>query len=379
MSEEKLVPKLRFSEFDEEWYEVKLNEVGNIVTGATPPTKDNDNFINSGYLWVTPGDISSKKFVSKTERNLSEKGLKNGRKLDPNSILVTCIGATIGKLCMINEIGSCNQQLNAISANKNFYPDFIYYVIQKTAKNLILIAGNTATPILNKKSFGNLSYIFPSFNEQKKIALFLDKIDKKRELLEKKYEFYQDFKKYLMQQIFTQKLRFDFNIIKLNDICDINKGKQLNKENMVNFGEYYVLNGGKEPSGYTNSWNTPANTITISEGGNSCGYVNFNEEKFWSGGHCYYLSNLSSKIDLYYLYSYLKFIEPSIMRLRVGSGLPNIQKGDIENIKVKTLPINEQIKIRNVLRIIDKKISTLKVQKEHFEVFKKGLLQQMFV
>ncbi len=182
--------------------------MGNIVTGATPPTKDNDNFINSGYLWVTPGDISSKKFVSKTERNLSEKGLKNGRKLDPNSILVTCIGATIGKLCMINEIGSCNQQLNAISANKNFYPDFIYYVIQKTAKNLILIAGNTATPILNKKSFGNLSYIFPSFNEQKKIALFLDKIDKKRELLEKKYEFYQDFKKYLMQQIFTQKLRF---------------------------------------------------------------------------------------------------------------------------------------------------------------------------
>ena len=43
---------------------------------------------------------------------------------------------------------------------------------------------------------------------RKKIALFLDKIDKKRELLEKKYEFYQDFKKYLMQQIFTQKLRF---------------------------------------------------------------------------------------------------------------------------------------------------------------------------
>ena len=225
----------------------------------------------------------------------------------------------------------------------------------------------------------NLIINIPTVNEQIKLSNFLENVDKKIELLETKHQAYLDFKKYLMQQIFTQKLRFDFNIIKLNDICDINKGKQLNKENMVNFGEYYVLNGGKEPSGYTNSWNTPANTITISEGGNSCGYVNFNEENFWSGGHCYYLSNLSSKINLYYLYSYLKFIEPSIMRLRVGSGLPNIQKGDIENIKVKTLPINEQIKIRNVLRIIDKKISTLKVQKEHFEVFKKGLLQQMFV
>ena len=53
---------------------------------------------------------------------------------------------------------------------------------------------------------------------------------------------------------------------------------------MVENGKYYVLNGGKEPSGYTNSWNTPESTITISEGGNSCGFVNYNEEKFWSGG-----------------------------------------------------------------------------------------------
>ena len=108
---------------------------------------------------------------------------------------------------MINEVGSCNQQLNAISPHENFYPDFIYYNIQKTAKNLILLAGNTATPILNKKSFGNLSYNFPSFDEQKKIALFIDKIDQKIELLEQKYQEYQDFKKYLMQQIFAQKLR----------------------------------------------------------------------------------------------------------------------------------------------------------------------------
>ena len=207
MSEEKLVPKLRFSGFDDEWKAVKLNKVGDIVTGATPPTKNKSNFTNSGYLWVTPGDIDSKKFVSKTERNLSEEGLKNGRKLEPYSILVTCIGATIGKICMINEVGSCNQQLNAISPHENFYPDFIYYNIQKTAKNLILLAGNTATPILNKKSFGNLSYNFPSFEEKKKIALFIDKIDQKIELLEQKYQEYQDFKKYLMQQIFAQKLR----------------------------------------------------------------------------------------------------------------------------------------------------------------------------
>ena len=262
--------------------------------------------------------------------------------------------------------------------NSKFLYHYLHY--SKFVDSVLKRCTGTSYPAINANDLKSIKIKIPlDFKEQMLIGNIFDKFDQKIKLLEKKHQSYIDFKKYLMQQIFTQKLRFDFNIIKLNDICDINKGKQLNKENMVNFGEYYVLNGGKEPSGYTNSWNTPANTITISEGGNSCGYVNFNEENFWSGGHCYYLSNLSSKINLYYLYSYLKFIEPSIMRLRVGSGLPNIQKGDIENIKVKTLPINEQIKIRNVLRIIDKKISTLKVQKEHFEVFKKGLLQQMFV
>ena len=182
-----------------------------------------------------------------------------------------------------------------------------------------------------------------------------------------------------MQQIFAQKLRFDYEIVKLKDISKINKGKQLNKDAMIEDGEYYVLNGGQEPSGYTNEWNTPENTITISEGGNSCGFVNFNEEKFWSGGHCYFLSDLNNKIDTYYLYSYLKFKEEHIMRLRVGSGLPNIQKGDIENFKVQLVSKEDQNKISNLLLSADKKIDSIKSQKENFENFKHGLLQQMFI
>ena len=219
----------------------------------------------------------------------------------------------------------------------------------------------------------------PSINEQKMIIGLLEEITKKEQLLESKYQQYQEFKKYLMQQIFTQKLRFDFDEIRLKSISKINKGKQLNKEHMLELGKFYVLNGGQEPSGYTDSWNTSENTITISEGGNSCGFVNFNTEKFWSGGHCYYLNKLSENIDVYYLYSYLKFIEPQIMRLRVGSGLPNIQKGDIENIKIKILPKKEQIKISNLLLSTDNKISSIESQKDSFEIFKKGLLQQMFV
>ena len=79
---------------------------------------------------------------------------------------------------------------------------------------------------------------------------------------------------------------------KLHQISLLSKGEQLGKNAMSSTGPYYVLNGGKEPSGYTNNYNTEANTISISEGGNSCGYVNYNTEKYWSGGHNYTLTSL---------------------------------------------------------------------------------------
>ena len=395
MSEEKLVPKLRFSGFNDEWKSFKLNEVGNIVTGATPPTKDNDNFINSGYLWVTPGDISSKKFVSKTERNLSEKGLKNGRKLDPNSILVTCIGATIGKLCMINEIGSCNQQLNAISANKNFYPDFIYYVIQKTAKNLILIAGNTATPILNKKSFGNLSYIFPSFNEQKKIALFLDKIDKKRELLEKKYEFYQDFKKYLMQQIFTQKLRFaDYNEYSLKQILEKIEngfsGTQVNYETPFPVTRIETISSGIINYNKVGFVDHIPERYLLKEG--DILLTNINSIK-WIGNSVYFdgkrvlyhgmnLMLLRSKkeINSKYLYYYITYNNNWFKKMACQAvNQASINKSTLEKFIVKIPDFETQNNIANVLSLTDEKINRISNQVDLTRKFKKGLLQQMFV
>ena len=270
-----------------------------------------------------------------------------------------------------------------LKSKKNVNQIFFSHLFQ-TEKSLNKFKNYSQGSLLERlrlmyPQFSDIKMAFPSYEEQEKIANFLTSVDNKIELLEKKYQSYLNFKKYLMQQIFAQKLRFDFKIFKLKELSKINKGKQLNKDDMLENGKYYVLNGGKEPSGYTNEWNTLENTITISEGGNSCGFVNFNEEKFWSGGHCYYLSNLSKNVDDYYLFSYLKFIEPKIMRLRVGSGLPNIQKGDIENIKIKILPMNEQLKISNLLLSMDKKVNSIAIQKENIKIFKKGLLQQMFV
>lgn len=162
----------------------------------------------------------------------------------------------------------------------------------------------------------------------------------------------------------------------LSDIAKIIKGKQLNKEDMDNNMPYYVLNGGKSPSGYTKEWNVQENTITISEGGESCGYVNYNKEKFYCGGHCYYLE-LKKEINKYYLYNYLKFREQDIMRLRVGSGLPNIQKKDLLKFKIE-IHENQQEKIGNLLQLLVNKSSNLTNELKFFKEYKKSLLSKMF-
>lgn len=138
---------------------------------------------------------------------------------------------------------------------------------------------------------------------------------------------------------------------KLWEIANIQKGQQLGKAEMRSAGTYYVLNGGMEASGFTNQYNTPANTISISEGGNSCGYVSLNLERFWSGGHNYTLQNL--KIDTIFLYQWLKRHEKEIMALRVGSGLPNIQKSSLQDVEVAYSTTAEQQAIATFLIKID--------------------------
>ena len=128
---------------------------------------------------------------------------------------------------------------------------------------------------------------------------------------------------------------------------------------------------------HTENYNTLENTISISEGGNSCGYVNFNREKFWSGGHCYTI--IPKNINNKYLYQLLKNKEKRIMSLRVGSGLPNIQKKDLELFKLNIHTEKEQIKISKILDKIDYKVCIEQEKLEKLSLLKKGLMQNMFI
>jgi type I restriction enzyme S subunit len=166
--------------------------------------------------------------------------------------------------------------------------------------------------------------------------------------------------------------------IKLGNACQITKGVQFNKLDLENSGVYPCINGGISPSGYSDKWNTESETITISEGGNSCGYVNFLKTRFWSGGHCYSLLDIKEIVTKDFLYYALKGRESLIMNLRVGSGLPNIQQKEIKEFEfVYPIEKSEQTKIASILGTTDKAISETEKLIAKYQRIKTGLMQDL--
>jgi len=192
--------KLRFADYIDEWKTIKLKDIGEINTGNTPSTAVDEYYSPKKYLWVTPSDIS-KKYIFDTAKGLSDEGAKKGRFVKKNSVLVTCI-ASIGKNCIILEDGYFNQQINSITPSQSFDLEFIYYLIDYNSQKMKNYAGITATPILNKKSFENMKFEFPSFNEQKQIGNILSKVDDKIFSIEEMINKTQKYKKGLLQQMF---------------------------------------------------------------------------------------------------------------------------------------------------------------------------------
>jgi len=120
------------------------------------------------------------------------------------------------------------------------------------------------------------------------------------------------------------------------------------------------------------------NTITISEGGNSCGFVNYCKTKFWLGGHCYSLKITNTDLDKEFLYQFLKFKEKSIMNMRIGSGLPNIQKKNLNEFEL-FIPKDksEQTAIAITLSDMDAEIESLEQKRDKYTILKQGMMQQL--
>jgi len=303
----KNIPQLRFPEFKGEWEKKKLGEVAEISSGGTP-SRTNPNYWNGNIPWVSTTLIDFN-FIDKTEEYITEEGLKNSSaKLFPQGTLLMAMygqGKTRGKIAILNIDATTNQACGAITTNKEVLnPLFAFQNIAKRYDEIRDLSNQGGQENLSGGIIKGIEISFPTLPEQTKIATFLTAVDEKLQALKKKKALLEHYKKGVMQKIFSQALRFkpalsevegdengkdfpDWEVKKLGEVCEVKKGKQLNKEDLTETGEYPCINGGINLSGYTDKFNTLENRITISEGGNSCGYINFFKVKFWSGGHNY--------------------------------------------------------------------------------------------
>lgn len=165
--------------------------------------------------------------------------------------------------------------------------------------------------------------------------------------------------------------------VSLKDIASFSKGTQINGDLLIEDGKYEYLNGGIKSSGKWNGFNVDENTVTISEGGNSCGYVNFMNEKFWCGAHCYYLFDIRCKSK--YLYYLLKGNQNDLMKIRSGACMPNIKKSDLGNFKfIFDDDKNNQNKIVEVFDKLTEIIECHEKELKHYDELIKARFVEMF-
>ena len=353
------VPHLRFPEFTEGWKRKRFKDVCNITTGNKNTQDKSDDGIYPFYV--------RSQIVERI----------NSWTFDGEAILTAGDGVGVGKVFHYStgKIG-VHQRVYILSDFKcdgkylysYFAGNFYNRVKRMSAKNSV--------DSVRMEMIADMPISLPSNEEQKKIGHLLALLDERIATQNKIIEDLKILKSAIAETVFNN---MKGHLTNLSAICNIVKGKQVNGEELSEKGKYYVMNGGITPSGYYDQCNTPANTISISEGGNSCGYVQYNKSSFWSGGHCYTLQDISSGVETQYLFHYLKRYESNIMNLRIGTGLPNIQKKDLENFRIELPPSNVQKEIATCLTAIEHKILVEinwldSVQKE-----KQHLLRQMFI
>ena len=371
-------PVLRFPEFADGWKECELKDIAQISKGSGI---SKDQLSETGKPCVLYGELYTKyksevitEILSKT--NLEESHMVYSRE---NDVIIPSSGETAVDISTARCVPFDNILLGGdltIIRLKEQDGRFFSYQLNGVRKlDIARIAQGVSVVHLYGDNLKRLKVTFPTIAEQNKISVFLSLVDKRIETQSRVIEDLKQLRLALYQRVFTN---LQGDSVSLKSVADVIKGNQINGDELSENGKYYVMNGGVLPSGYYDEFNTPANTISISEGGNSCGYVQFNEEPFWSGGHCYTLQ-VCKTINVRYLFHYLKYKEQDIMKLRIGSGLPNIQKKDLEHFMVVIPNTNKQQKLTSLFDCIQIKENIEKALLSQWQIQKRYLLQKMFI
>ncbi|MFV3386095.1 restriction endonuclease subunit S [Pseudomonas sp. NY15364] len=162
------------SELPAGWVVCQLSDIGHIVTGKTPSTKE-PRFYGGEIPFIKPGDLDQSGPVISTEVYLTDDGLAEVPALPPDSIVVTCIG-NLGKVGITTKLSASNQQINAVVPDQGVDPTYIFHYCKTLKPWLESESSATTISIVNKGIFSTAPIPLPPLAEQTRIAQKLDEL-----------------------------------------------------------------------------------------------------------------------------------------------------------------------------------------------------------
>lgn len=247
-----------------EWKEVKIGDLGQIITGKTPKTAIKKNW-GGKIPFLSPSDDMSNKTSPVTARTLTELGVAEVAKclIPANSICVSCIGSDLGKVVKTDRELVTNQQINTIVPHSNVDSDFVYYLMCIVGKELNYISKtSTAVPIINKSTFSDWNIVIPEkVEDQRRIASILSSLDRKIELNNKINADLEEMAQAIFKNWFV-----DFEPFKDGKFVDSELGMIPEGWKVGRADDFYQINIGKTPPRKEHKWfsTNPADKIWVS-------------------------------------------------------------------------------------------------------------------
>lgn len=385
------IPSLRFPEFDTDWDLKKIKDIGSVRSGSTPLRSKSKYFKEGDIYWVKTTDLNNSKIID-TEEKVTILALKEtSLKLFPiGSVLVAMYGGfnQIGRTGILTIEAATNQALSVINTNNSITP--VYLIAWLNAKVYVWrkFAGSSRKdPNITGSDVGSFPIAFPSLPEQQKIADFLSAVDKKIQLLTHKKELLEEYKKGVMQKIFSCEIRFkdengnEFPEWEWKSLVQILGYEQPTKY-LVSSTDYSndnitpVLTAGKTfILGYTDEehgiFNNGFPVIIFDDFTTAFKYVNFPFKAKSSAMKI--LKPLSDSVNMKYVYESLKHINFPIGEHK------RYWISEYQFQEIHYPDVQEQNLIVGLVDSLDQKIQSTQSQISLTQQFRKGLLQQMFV
>jgi type I restriction enzyme, S subunit len=417
MEKQMNIPQLRFPEFKGEWEKKKLQEIAVKINSGKTPLGGESVYSETGILFIRSQNINDDKLYLDNSSFISEKinsTMKNSI-VFPDDILLNITGASLGRSCVVPNnftIGNVNQHVCIIRIDKKNNPKFIqpFFSSDKGQNIFTSLQTGSGREGLNFQSIKGLEISLPTLPEQAKIANFLTAIDQKIQTLKKKKNLLENYKKGVMQKLFSQVLRFkpipnetsgdenvkvfgDWEVKKLGDIAIIKRGAASQHLTYVNKDKggirFLRINDflNNEPVYVKNTddmkrFTVQTNDLLMAGTGATAGIVFVVPEKFNNLSYSYNAPRIRVE-NSYFLYVYYYLTSDDILKQQksffVGNAQPFLDTNVMRSLKIDLPSIPEQTLIANFLTAIDEKINNTNTQITQMETWKKGLLQKMFV